>query len=89
MPETLLAVRELEWDKAPGQPVFDSVNFTVQEGDIVVLTGKSGSGCACPCFSSRARWGILRDVVSHRKSTLLKCLAHLNIYKGEILYRGQ
>lgn len=24
-----------------------------------------------------------------RKSTLLKCLAHLNIYKGEILYRGQ
>lgn len=45
MPETLLSVRDLEWDKAPGQPVFDSVNFAVQEGDIVVLTGKSGSGC--------------------------------------------
>lgn len=23
------------------------------------------------------------------KSTLLKCVSHLNIYEGEVLYRGQ
>jgi len=40
----LLTVRDLAWEKAPGQPVFASVNFSVDEGDVVVLTGKSGSG---------------------------------------------
>lgn len=58
MPETLLSVRDLEWDKAPGQPVFDAVNFTVQEGDIVVLTGKSGSGCVLSNIIEARRMGI-------------------------------
>lgn len=28
-------------------------------------------------------------IVDRRKSTILKCLAHLNVYKGEILFRGK
>lgn len=40
----LLTIRDLEWDKAPGQPVFTGIDLTVDEGDIVMLTGKSGSG---------------------------------------------
>jgi len=63
----ILNIRNLEWEKAPGQPVFSNVNFTLEDGDFLVLTGKSGSG----------------------KSTMLKCLAHLNLYKGEIEYHGQ
>lgn len=34
-------------------------------------------------------WMCLLTRLYHRKTTLLKCLAHLNVYEGEILYRGQ
>ncbi|KZT68157.1 P-loop containing nucleoside triphosphate hydrolase protein [Daedalea quercina L-15889] len=67
MPETLLEVKDLECRRPKGDPIFSHVNFSVREGDIVVVQGKSGSG----------------------KSTILKCLSHLNIYNGEILYRGR
>ena len=40
----LLSVRNLEWEKTPGDPIFSDVNFTLDEGDFLVLTGKSGSG---------------------------------------------
>ncbi|THG99207.1 hypothetical protein EW026_g3089 [Hermanssonia centrifuga] len=39
----------------------------VNEGDVLILQGKSGCG----------------------KTTLLKCLAHLNVYEGELEYRGK
>lgn len=84
----ILTVRDLEWDKAPGQPVFSDVNFTVNEGDFVVLTGKSGCGSV---YSSELGACIARAKRSDksRKSTLLKCLAHLNLYSGAIEFRGQ
>lgn len=44
----ILTIRDLEWEKSLGQPVFSDVNFTVDEGDFVVLTGKSGCGSVCP-----------------------------------------
>lgn len=40
----ILSVRNLEWEKAPGQPIFSNVNFALEEGDFLVLTGKSGTG---------------------------------------------
>jgi ABC-type bacteriocin/lantibiotic exporter with double-glycine peptidase domain len=40
----ILSVRNLEWEKAPGQPIFSNVNFNLEEGDFLVLTGKSGTG---------------------------------------------
>jgi len=46
----ILSIRNLEWEKAPGQPVFSNVNFTLEEGDFLVLTGKSGSGQVVHCF---------------------------------------
>ncbi|KAI0647249.1 P-loop containing nucleoside triphosphate hydrolase protein [Trametes meyenii] len=63
----LLELRNLAWYKQKGQPVFTDVNLQVNEGDLVVLQGKSGAG----------------------KSSLLKCIAHLNTHEGEVLYRGQ
>ncbi|KAH9934704.1 P-loop containing nucleoside triphosphate hydrolase protein, partial [Fomitopsis serialis] len=41
-------------------PIFSHINFSVREGDILIVQGKSGSG----------------------KSTILKCLSHLNIYRA-------
>jgi len=66
--DALLEVRDvacLKEDK--GSPVFSKVNFVVNEGDIVIIQGKSGTG----------------------KTTLLKCLSHLNVYTGQVLYRGR
>ncbi|TFY62008.1 hypothetical protein EVJ58_g4148 [Rhodofomes roseus] len=67
MPETLLEIKDLECPRPNGDPIFSHVNFSVREGDILIVQGKSGSG----------------------KSTILKCLSHLNIYRGEVLYRGK
>ena len=44
MPTELLWVKDVAWEKAPGQPIISGVSFKVYEGDVVVLTGKSGSG---------------------------------------------
>jgi len=41
---SILNVRNLEWEKAPGQPIFSNVSFTLEERDFLVLTGKSGCG---------------------------------------------
>jgi len=67
MSETLLEIKDLECPRPKGDPIFSHINFSVREGDIIIVQGKSGSG----------------------KSTILKCLSHLNIYRGEILYRGK
>ncbi|OBZ69074.1 Mitochondrial import receptor subunit TOM40 [Grifola frondosa] len=65
--EPLLQLKSVGCDKSKGQPIFSQVSFAVNDGDVVVLQGKSGAG----------------------KSTILKCIAHLNLYHGEILYRGK
>ena len=87
MPETILEIKDVECDKAPGQPIFSHASFEVNESDVVVLQGKSGSGCvhcaAYVLYLADECW------VWDRKTTLLKCLAHLNVYRGEIAYRGR
>lgn len=44
MAQVILTVKNLAWGPEPGHPLITSVNFEVYDGDIVVLTGKSGSG---------------------------------------------
>ena len=40
----LLELRNLACNKQKGQPIFANVDITVNEGDVLVLQGKSGSG---------------------------------------------
>lgn len=44
MGEALLEVRDLACPVDKDTVIFSKINFTVNEGDIVVLQGKSGSG---------------------------------------------
>ncbi|KAF9454500.1 P-loop containing nucleoside triphosphate hydrolase protein [Macrolepiota fuliginosa MF-IS2] len=44
MAQSILELRGVTCEVAPGQPLFENVSFVVNEGDIVVLQGKSGSG---------------------------------------------
>ncbi|EGN95960.1 hypothetical protein SERLA73DRAFT_185413 [Serpula lacrymans var. lacrymans S7.3] len=67
MGEALLDIRGLSCLREQGHPLFSKLTFQVNEGDIIVIQGKSGSG----------------------KTTMLKCIAHLNLYEGSIFYRGQ
>lgn len=41
---TVLELKGVECSKAKGQPIFSDVSFTVNEGDVVILQGKSGCG---------------------------------------------
>jgi len=67
MSESLISVRNLSCNKSPGNPIFKDVSFDIDSGEVIILTGKSGSG----------------------KTTILKSLAHLNVYEGEIKLRGK
>ena len=40
----LLELKNLGCMKQKGQPIFNDVNLILNEGDILVLQGKSGSG---------------------------------------------
>ncbi|KAI0341770.1 P-loop containing nucleoside triphosphate hydrolase protein [Trametopsis cervina] len=44
MQEPILELKDVGCSKAPGQPIFEHVNFAVNKGDVIVLQGKSGSG---------------------------------------------
>ncbi len=44
MPETILDIKNVGCSKAPGEPIFSHVNFKVNEGDVLILQGKSGCG---------------------------------------------
>ncbi|KAJ3827963.1 P-loop containing nucleoside triphosphate hydrolase protein [Lentinula raphanica] len=63
----LLSVRDLSCTTEEGTQIFSEVELTLNEGDVVVVQGKSGCG----------------------KTTFLKCLAHLNLYDGHILFYGK
>ncbi|KDQ60811.1 hypothetical protein JAAARDRAFT_204615 [Jaapia argillacea MUCL 33604] len=63
----LLELRSISCPRPEGAPIFHDISFSLNEGDILILRGRSGVG----------------------KSTLLKCIAHLNVYRGEIFYRGK
>ena len=45
MPEAILELKDVGCSKSPGQPIFEHVDFTVHDQDVVVLQGKSGCGC--------------------------------------------
>jgi len=40
----ILEVKDLAYAKGDGQPVISGITFSVNEGDVVVLRGVSGSG---------------------------------------------
>lgn len=44
MPDTILQLKDVGCSKSPGQPIFEHANFEVNERDVIVLQGKSGSG---------------------------------------------
>lgn len=63
----LIAVKNLAYLRPEGDPIFVNVNFEVNEGDIIILRARSGTG----------------------KTTLLKCIAHLNLYHGTVEFKGR
>lgn len=44
MADPIIELKDVGCSKAPGQPIFSHVSFTVHDGDILVLQGKSGAG---------------------------------------------
>ena len=44
---TLLQVRDVSCAKDKDHIIFSKLSFDVNEGDVVVLQGKSGSGYVC------------------------------------------
>jgi ABC-type uncharacterized transport system YnjBCD ATPase subunit len=40
----LIAVKDLDYLKSEGDAIFVNVNFEVNEGDIVILRARSGTG---------------------------------------------
>jgi len=40
----ILEVKNLGYAKGDGQPIISGITFSVNEGDVVVLKGVSGSG---------------------------------------------
>lgn len=44
MPAPILEVKEVGCSKAKGQPLFSDASFVVNEGDVIILQGKSGCG---------------------------------------------
>lgn len=67
MATPILELRDITCEVSSGQTLFQDVSFSVNEGDTIILQGKSGSG----------------------KTTMLKCIAHLVLHKGNVLYRGR
>ncbi|KAF8521205.1 P-loop containing nucleoside triphosphate hydrolase protein [Hysterangium stoloniferum] len=55
------------------QTIFNGLSFNLNAGDILVLLSRSGTG---PVY------------MLYKKTTLLKCLSHLNVYQGDVLLRG-
>ena len=53
MPETLLEVKNCSISFDKDKPLFKDVSFNVREHDVLVLQGKSGSGCVFPLFKTR------------------------------------
>lgn len=44
MSDPLLQIQDVACFKDKNTPIFSTVNFTVNAGDVVVIQGKSGSG---------------------------------------------
>ncbi|KDN35286.1 hypothetical protein RSAG8_11721, partial [Rhizoctonia solani AG-8 WAC10335] len=65
--QPLLSARNLSVLKDKDTPIFSDISFDLNEGDILVLQGRSGGG----------------------KTTILKALAHLNVYQGDVQLHGE
>ena len=89
----LLAVKNLSCVWPEGDPMFENVNFSVNEGDIIVLQARSGSGCVVSIpvslTSTIHRHHHHASSLSCSKTTLLKCIAHLYLYHGTVEFRGK
>ena len=46
MGDTILQLKDVACNKAPGQPIFENVHLDLRAGDVAILQGKSGSGYA-------------------------------------------
>lgn len=66
--------------------LFHDVGFKLHEGDVLILQGKSGSGYE---YTLQHLASLIEHINKNRKSTLVKSLAHLNLYDGDILFRGK
>lgn len=83
MSTSLLEVHDLAVYKDGTNSIISKVNLKVNQGDVIVLRGASGCGYVGT-----------QELRNHSnfpcsKTTLLKCLAHLDLYSGEILYKGK
>lgn len=86
-----LIVRAYDVDRGVGLPV-DGVSFKVNEGNVLGLTGESGSGKTTTAFSILRLIGNARTETldpQRRVSYLGERLSSREIVGGEIMYRGK
>ena len=85
----ILEVKDLAYAK-DGKPIISGITFTVNEGDVVVLRGVSGAGYVRnPSHVLTVHDRNATTLLNARKSTLLKCIAHLDVYSGHVLFMGK
>ena len=95
----ILEVKDLAHAKSDGHPILSAVNFIVNEGDIVVLKGVSGSGCVrsyCVLIIQRAKTrqlcritGKLRCSSALHTSNFILAMYCLRVNLQYTMVRGQ
>lgn len=88
MSQSVLELRGIGCEVSPGQPLFEDISFVVNEGGY----RKRDYVPALIDVHNNEPLGdivVLQGKSGSGKTTLLKCIAHLVLHKGKILYRGR
>lgn len=86
MATPILELRDITCEVSSGQTLFQDVSFSVNEGALKKMM------IPCRLIINSLSPGdtiILQGKSGSGKTTMLKCIAHLVLHKGNVLYRGR
>ncbi len=86
MATPILELRDITCEVSSGQTLFQDVSFSVNEGALKEMM------IPCRLIINSLSPGdtiILQGKSGSGKTTMLKCIAHLVLHKGNVLYRGR